>query len=274
MTTDKEIEESYYYKVIDKLLQKNSFNREMKVLIVGGGNFDSLVFQKHNFKNVILSNIDDSQLQEGEIIDGTQLPYDDSSFDVVVAHATLHHMDRPHSCVCEMYRVAKKIAFFIESQDSYLMRLAVKRGLVELFESNAIRDSNFIRGGINDKPIPNYVYRWSRREIVKLLNSVDPIYKHNIEFLSAWNFNSRRISRRLSERHPILSNKLIFYVIDFNLKVFNFFFRSQGNQFAVIIRKDLRKLHDWIDIENEKHVFNPNFSGTDIINSVKNYRFK
>ncbi len=261
--------ESFYFNLLHKLLQKEIINKDINILIVGGGSFDIEVFEAHGFKNITLSNIDEGQINDGVVADGTKLPYGDKTFDIVVAHATIHHMDKPHSCICEMYRVSNKLMFFIESQDSFFMKMAVSIGLVEQFESNAIRDSGFERGGVNDLPIPNYVYRWTKREIIKLLNSYEPRYQHHIDYLPHWNFNSKRVSRRIADRYPVLENKLVFILIDFLLIVFNFFFKGQGNELAVIIRKDLSKKQPWIIKENNKYYFDKSFSTKDIINASR-----
>jgi len=42
------------------------------------------------------------------------LPYNDDSYDYVIAHASFHHCSKPHVAVLEMLRVAKYGLIFIE----------------------------------------------------------------------------------------------------------------------------------------------------------------
>jgi ubiquinone/menaquinone biosynthesis C-methylase UbiE len=63
--------------------------------------------------------------------DAERLTYGDGSFDVVIAHAGLHHCHSPHRALLEMYRVARKAAIAFESRDSRLIRTAVRLGLVQ-----------------------------------------------------------------------------------------------------------------------------------------------
>ena len=51
--------------------------------------------------------------------------------------------------------------------------------LTEEFELSSVKNNS---GGLLDKGIPNYVYRWSEREVFKLLNSFNPEKVHNIKF--------------------------------------------------------------------------------------------
>ena len=156
-------------------------------------------------------------------------------------------MDRPHQAVCEMYRVAKKTVLFIEAQDSFLMRLAVRFGLVTEYEMNAIRDSGGLRGGVNDTPIPNYVYRWTEREVEKMIRSLDPVREPSILFFTEWDFYWKRIARRLSKSPlRIFPEKVLSSLAWVGVKAANLLAGGQGNLLAVCIRKDVARLQPWI----------------------------
>ena len=45
-----------------------------------------------------------------------------------------------------------------------------------------LRIKNKTKGGVDNTNIPNYVYRWTEREIIKLLKSYRPDLKHKIFF--------------------------------------------------------------------------------------------
>ena len=103
---------------------------------------------------------------------------EDSSYDYCVAHASIHHSSQPHRAITEMYRVAKGI-LLIESNDSLLMRIAVKLKLAEEYEVSAVKNGST---GVDETYIPNYVYRWTEREIEKLIKSFKPNLNHEIIF--------------------------------------------------------------------------------------------
>ena len=80
-----------------------------------------------------------------------RLDFQDESFDVGFVNAGLHHLLHPHAGLCELLRVAKHAAMFIESQDSILHSVGKLIG----------RNADF-------EPAGNYVYRWSIREVEKI----------------------------------------------------------------------------------------------------------
>ena len=105
--------------------------------------------------------------------DVRNLKFENQSFEYVITNATLHHVDQPHKAITEMYRVAKKGVLIIESNDSLTMQIACKLKFAEEFEVSSI-DLKNNSGGLLDTGIPNYVYRWNEREIIKTIKSYDP----------------------------------------------------------------------------------------------------
>ena len=104
-----------------------------------------------------------------------------SSFDAVIVDAGLHHCHSPHRALLEMYRVARKCAVAFEARDSLLMRAAIRAGLTEEFERSAI-SADRMRGGVADTGIPNFVYRWTEREVKKTIASYEPARIPQISF--------------------------------------------------------------------------------------------
>ena len=150
------------------------------------------------------------------------LNFIENSFDYVVTNATLHHLDQPHKAITEMYRVAKKGVLIVESNDSFLMRLASKLNLAEEFEVSSICSTKKT-GGLLDTGIPNYVYRWTEREIVKTIKSYDPKNINYIKFSydnDLTNINSDRIAIKLIK--PLI--KIFFYI-----------FKKQQNCMSIFI---------------------------------------
>lgn len=154
------------------------------ILVVGGGANDQEVFRSLGFQNVTLTNIG-SAVDRGAAsaaADAENLPYGTESFDYVVAHAVLHHCHSPHRALLEMYRVAAKAAIFFESRDSFVMRCAERLGAMSPYEISAVAANNGSAGGVADTCVPNYVYRWTEREVRKTIASFAPHATHKIEF--------------------------------------------------------------------------------------------
>lgn len=80
-----------------------------------------------------------------------RLSYPDESFDIGFVNAGLHHLLHPHAGLCELLRISRQAAMFIESQDSILHAIGKMAG----------RNADY-------EPAGNYVYRWSRREVEKI----------------------------------------------------------------------------------------------------------
>src|SRR5206468_1923658 len=114
--------------------------------------------------------------------DAEQLSYDDESFDLVAVSGGLHHCRSPHRALLEMYRVSRQAVFVLESRDSLLMRAAVGLGVVDEYELTAVAAHDFRGGGVRDTGAPNYVYRWTEREVRKAVASNAPHARHRILF--------------------------------------------------------------------------------------------
>jgi len=161
--------------------------RESKVLIVGGEDNDVRVFRYLGFTDVTLTNVGlrCPPLPAGWSFaqgDGHALPFPDGSFDAVVAHATLHHCRSPHRVLLEMYRLARENVVFIEARDSVLMRLVEALGITQSYEVTAVFNNGGIRGGVDDTEVPNFVFRWTEREVEKTINTYAPHLQHGYSY--------------------------------------------------------------------------------------------
>ena len=157
------------------------------------------------------------------------LAFKDKSFDYAITNATIHHIDLPHKAITELYRVAIKGVLIIESNDSLIMRLATKIKLAEEFEVSSINEDKNT-GGLLDTAVPNYVYRWTEREIFKLLKSFDP---KNINFV---NFDYASDLTNFKNRDNYIENILLKILI-ITGKIFFFFFKKQQNCMSIFICK-------------------------------------
>ena len=158
------------------------------------------------------------------------LAFKDKSFDYAITNATIHHIDLPHKAITELYRVAIRGVLIIESNDSLTMRLATRLKLAEEFEVSSINEDKN-SGGLLDTAIPNYVYRWTEKEILKLLKSFDP---KNINFDYASDLTNFR------NRDNYIENVLLKILI-ITGKVFFFFFKKQQNCMSIFIDKTKTK---------------------------------
>jgi SAM-dependent methyltransferase len=173
----------FYRRVITSWLP----DRRISVLVVGAEGNDIDVFAGLGFTDVTLLNLDrrGPTLPEGWRFttgNGHDLPFADASFDAVVTHATLHHCRSPHRALLEMYRVAKRAVIFIEARDSLLMRCAERMGLTQAYELTAVFYNGGMRGGVDDTSVPNYVYRWTERDVEKTIAAAAPHLQHAFDY--------------------------------------------------------------------------------------------
>ena len=156
--------------------------------------------------------------------DVRNLKFENQSFEYVVTNATLHHVDQPNKAITEMYRVAKKGVLVIESNDSLIMQIACKLKFAEEFEISSI-DLKNNSGGLLDTGVPNYVYRWTEREIIKTLKSYDPSNITHVSFSYT------------NDLTNVKSNKLYVKVLIIFAKIFFSIFKKQQNCLSIFIDK-------------------------------------
>ena len=155
------------------------------------------------------------------------LQFENKSYEYVVTNATLHHVDQPHKSITEMYRVASKGVLIIESNDSLTMRIACKLKFAETYEISSINKQKNT-GGLLDTGIPNYVYRWTEREVVKLINSYDPENVNNIKFDYSNDLTNIKYKK--------LNNIILIFI-----KIFFYVCKKQQNCLSVFIDKTKTK---------------------------------
>ena len=220
----------FYQNQILKFLHKNK-----SILVLGASSEEGRLFQKLQFKKVTLSNINLDQLIGSEKyklkkkrIDFRNLfKIKNNSYDYVVVHASIHHTSKPHNILLEMYRIAKHGILIIESNDSLIMKISVKLNFSEDFEKSALSQNV---GGVDGSNVPNYVYRWTEREVKKLFYSYQPDKKINIIFNYQNNIFNEILTNN-SIKRIILTLSYIF------LKIIFFLFPRQQNLMSIFIDK-------------------------------------
>ena len=254
----------FYQKLILEMLKTKMIFREDNILIVAGGQKDKEAFLEHRFVNVTISNLQPHKgFKEYDPYkwcreDLEKLSFKNEEFDWVFVHAGLHHCASPHVGLCEMLRVSKKGVGVVESRDSYVDMLANKLGLTSSYEIEPCVLSNGLSGGLRNTHIPNFIYKWTEREVKKTTNTFLPQFKHKFHFFYGLNIPIARlsISKNVIMRISARLAKLI-------LPIFIFFFKRQGNLFGFVIQKNIT-LQPWLKIVNNEIKFDMNYG-------LKNY---
>jgi len=239
------LRENFYKKEVTKFIK----NRNQKILVIAGDTLDSNVFKNLGFKNVTISNLDERITAEKYLPynwsfqNAESLSFKDEEFDYVVVHAALHHCYSPHKALTEMYRVAKYGVLAIESRDSFLMKLAVRFHMTYQYELPAVYFNELKYGGVANTEIPNYIFRWTEREIEKTINCYAP-YSYTKYFYS-YEYGNPPIPSSAFNKQFI--SKIIGYI-------FKVIFPKQLNLFAFYIKKpDLSlKTFPWLIYKNKK----------------------
>lgn len=241
---------STFATLLEGHISSGAIRPDDSVFVQFGGRFDEQVCQTVGLTNFTIANITGDALSVGETataqMDAHRVPYPDGSFDHVICHAGLHHCSRPHEALHEMYRMARKSVMFVENQDSFLMRVATKAGLVSWHELRAVIGEGYETGGVDGTAVPNFIYRWTRRELRKTVATYDPAYDVPIEFHTEWNVGTERAAVELLQRRLHLPDSLAKRIFLAGQWFMNTVAGGQGNIFAATIRKDRATLHPWM----------------------------
>jgi SAM-dependent methyltransferase len=243
----------FYLGTMRKLVTDGVLGHEMKVLVICGGDDDRRVMQSCGFSNVTISNIDGGHSVTNEDTyvwscqDAEDLDYPDAEFDVCVAHSGLHHCSMPHKALIEMYRVSKTGLVVFEPLDNMTSRFSTRVGLGQEFEVSAVAETGCTGGGVRNTAIPNYVYRWTPREIEKTITSFAPIGHHTFLYFYAMRLNWERAS--------LMKSKVLqafFRIASPVAYLFSKVFPRESNNFAFVVLKPRipEDLYPWLRVEN------------------------
>jgi len=238
----------FYRGVLEQLLQQGLLRRDMSVLVVAGGSADRDAFRSLGFERVTISNLDEREAGAGlepfawRYEDAESLSLDDESVDVAAVSAGLHHCRSPHRALLELYRVSRVAVLALESRDSALMRLGVRVGAVDDYELAAVAAHNLEAGGVANTSIPNFVYRWTEREVEKTLASYAPHLRHRIRYFREFELPDVLVDSARGPRGAAL--RLLRPAVELVTRVLP----SQANLFAFAIEKPQlpRDLQPWL----------------------------
>ena len=157
-----------------------------------------------------------------------------------------------------MYRVAKRGVLVVEARDSLLARLSCFLRMLEQYEISAVIGNNSVYGGVRNSGIPNYVYRWTEREIRKTLQSFAPHVEHHLRF-----YYSLRIPYKKFSWSKQFFKRGLITLLSPLLRLMTLVFRRQCNEFAAFVTKsDLGEtLQPWLEqTDNKTIVFKKTFT--------------
>jgi ubiquinone/menaquinone biosynthesis C-methylase UbiE len=229
--------ERFYRRVVVELVERGDLRTDMSVVVVGGGELDRTVLASRGFTDVTLTNLDPAQ---GEVEDAEALSYEDGSFDFGIVSAALHHCRSPHRALLELYRVTRVGVLALEARDSTLMRLANRMGVAEEYELTVVAAEGFRAGGVANSPVPNYVYRWTEREVEKTISSAAPERRHRF----VW-FRELELPVSILEA----TGKRAWRFARWPLRALVTVFPGQANLFAFAVLKE--GLQPWMRSETE-----------------------
>jgi Methylase involved in ubiquinone/menaquinone biosynthesis len=242
---------TFYRDALQFICDNYGIDKDDAVLAVAAGEFDRNVLLAAGFQDVVISNMDVRMTADSftpfkwSYQDAERLDYDDNSFGLVVVHSGLHHCRVPHQALAEMYRVAREGVLFIESRDSMLMRMATRFGLVADYEIEAVVGNDSMFGGQRNSATPNYVYRWTEREVEKIANSIDPTGPLSFHYFYALRLPLERLAMH---RNPLV--RTAGRIFAGPVKILAHLMRRQGNLFGAFIGKP-RSKWPWIAADGQ-----------------------
>jgi SAM-dependent methyltransferase len=250
----------FYVNTFENLLSRGIVAKEMSVLVVCGGETDREVFKRLGFTNVTITNVDYQWAEEDmapfrwEPQDAENLKYPDNSFDVAVVCAGLHHCHSPHRALLELFRISRRCAIALEARDSLLSKIAERLKVADEYELSGVVENGYLYGGVKNTPIPNFVYRWTEREVSKTIASYAPWSRPKI----IWYHGFAPPVGLLKGRKNVLA-LLIMYGAYPILWVLTKLIKNQGNLFAfAILKPELStELHPWLVMKDGVPEINP-----------------
>nr|WP_246409371.1 class I SAM-dependent methyltransferase [Granulicella aggregans] len=242
-------------------------------MIVGGSYQDAEILRVVGFRRMTLSNLQDMasfeplQMTGVELrtvnADAEEMSLADGSYDLVLAHEVLHHCRSPHKALLEMLRVSSKHVILLEPNDSLLMQALVRFRLSFPYELPAVVANGFEAGGVRNSCVPNYIYRWSPRDLQQTTASFLPESECDFYIRSYWDFNvdreelARRDQTRIGSFTRIVGPGLflaglhVFQAIATHLP----WVREQGNKFfGCVTKRD--ELKPWLLRQGDGIAFN------------------
>jgi SAM-dependent methyltransferase len=251
--------DDFYETTLEWLIGKGVLNRNLNVFVVCGGRCDKDVLLEAGFTDVTISNLD-SRANGDEFSpfrwrcqDAEKLEIPDNEYDFCIVHNGLHHCASPHRALLEMFRVARKGVLVFEPRDTLLVRLGIRFNFGQDYETASVEGDGLGFGGMRNSGIPNYVYRWTEREIEKTIRSFSPWGEPRFLYRYALRIPWARLRAMRNKTFLFLVNMLLPL-----LRLFCFCFPKQSNGFAFAVIKPRipDDVQPWLKLENGRILMN------------------
>jgi SAM-dependent methyltransferase len=256
---------SGFLSVLQRCIEKTAINVNDSVLIIGGTQEDADSLRQCGFHRITLSNIhgvpddpDDPNALPVIAVDAEDIKLPDNSCDVVFFHEVIHHCRSPHRALCEMLRIAKRRVVMMEPNDSAFMRLLCRLRFSYPYEIFAVVNNEYVRGGVRNSQIPNYIFRWNAWAVHQLASAFLAEYKPRIYADPYWEFNAKE--KNLADRKQtkigvitgVIGASNFLRILHGMQRVLNQVpvLRRQGNKFFCSIEKD-SNLQPWLKLDSD-----------------------
>jgi ubiquinone/menaquinone biosynthesis C-methylase UbiE len=234
-----------YLDTLRSLIASGQLDPAAPTLAVAAGETDRAALIAAGFTDVTISNLDVRMRGDEfapyawQFLDAEDLDVEDEAYDQVIEHMGLHHCGSPHRALQEMYRVARKAVLVLENRDSALMRIANALGVVPTYELEAVEGNDYRFGGYRNSAIPNFVYRWTERDVAKTVAAFDPAHKVPIRYFYYLRFPEHRI--------PASPGQVLARGVHAATALLTRVFPKQCNAFGIFLDKANRVPLPWID---------------------------
>jgi ubiquinone/menaquinone biosynthesis C-methylase UbiE len=240
----------FYPETLTRLLDSGWLRKDDRVLVVCGGPVDHEAMLAAGLRNVVISNLDQRMDDDGRYAplewsyqDVESLTYDDASFDICIVHDGLHHCRSPHLGLLEMLRVSRRGALAFEPRDNGIVRLGVRLNFGQRYETAAVAYNDLRFGGMRNSAVPNYVHRWTEREVEKTVRAALPEGEPQFQYFHALRIPEQRLEgmKSSAQRRAVEIGMPI-------LRGLSKAFPKQTNGFAFAITKPRlpTDLHPWL----------------------------
>jgi SAM-dependent methyltransferase len=251
---------SQFVAVLQKCVRETELGINDQVLVVGGMQEDAAVLRRCGFSRITLSNITGTGEGSDETdglpviaVDAEEIRIPDNSYDVLFVHEVIHHCRSPHRALCEMLRVARRQVVMMEPNESAFMSLLTRLGFSFPYEIAAVVNNDYMRGGVRNSQIPNFIFRWNARSVHQLASAFLAEYKLRIYADPYWDFNANegnladRKQTRIGMVTRIVGAKNFLRILRTLQRVLNAVpvLRRQGNKFFCCIQKSA-ELQPWL----------------------------
>lgn len=249
----------FYTYVLSKLLAEKILTRSSRILVVCGEKMDHGILSSLGFEDVTISNLSarssaDNKSQyapyEWTYQDAEALSYPDCSFDFVIVHSGLHHLRCPQKGIVEMYRVASSGILGFEPLRNLFTLVGVKMGFGQEYETAAVYFNDCRCGGVEDSAIPNYVYRFTKGDIARTIQSYAPIREHGYRFWCTTRIPVRL--QRLAKKRYVVAVRAAQPLLVLLGRAFPCFANNMA--FLVTKREDSCGLFPWLQRVNDSIV--------------------